>query len=188
MPSNRPVTRQASVVVKSATADVVREMIDSCHTKNQEQIAIETGFTRSNVLTMIKQGRTRMPMDKIDAFAKACGRPPEKLLRTALREYQPELAHCIGQVFNTPMFDGFEELIETFNAAITEAISDAKDSHRSVANDEQEMKQVLRLNGELDTSAEKLRSLKVWIKKNMVTIVAGGQTVPKIATETNKIK
>ena len=126
--------REARIVIKSETANLVRQMIDDVHNKSQDEIATETGFPKSNVLTMIKQGRTRMPLDKIEAFSKACGKSPDRLFRTAMREYKPELARLIGRVNKVPMFEGAEEIIDIFNTAVTEALSETKSEHHSAAD------------------------------------------------------
>lgn len=175
----------AKVVVKSATANLVRELIDAEPRKTQEQIAIETGFLRSNVLTMIKQGRTRLPLDKIGPFCKSVGVSPNKLLRTALSEYEPELGRLIGEIYSVPMFDGIEPILDTLNAALSEAVQAAKDSYRVEATDGHDLIQSLRLTGELNLEPEKLVGLKRYIKSNMVVIKAGDDVISPIGTPTN---
>lgn len=172
-------TRQARVVVKSETADLVRQMVDDQVDKNQDEIARETGFTRSNVLTMIKQGRTKMPLDKIEAFAKACGREPDRLFRTALREYNPDVARLVGKIYKTPMFEGAEEIVNAFNTAFTEALTEAKKQHRDAASTPGETAQALRLNATLDLTAPKKTALKKFIKVNLVKVMAGSDEVAK---------
>lgn len=179
--------RQARVVVKSKTADLVREWIDSHHTKTQDDIAIETGFTRSNVLSMIKQGRTKMPFDKIEPFAKACGRDPEELLKTALREYAPELARLIGRVQGVPMFEHGEVIIDTFNTAITEVIEEARAAHKEAAQNEVEQQQATRLNAQLNLEASRLSELKKFIKRRMVQVVSGDDVVSVTPAAANVI-
>lgn len=172
-------SRQARVVIKSETADLVRQMIDAQDRKNQEEIALETGFVRANVLTMIKQGRTKMPLDKIEAFAKSCGQKPDKLFRTALREYNPEVARMVGRIQKVPMFEGAEEIIDILNTAVTEALSEAKKEHRGAAGSAADMAQVLRLNASLDLDKAKALALKKFIKTNLVKVMAGSEEVPK---------
>lgn len=175
-------TRQARVVFKSETADLVRQMIDSQVRKNQDEIARETGFERSNVLTMIKQGRTKMPLDKIEAFAKACGQKPDKLFRTAMREYNPVVARLIGTIYKTPMFEGAEDIVQTFNEALTEALAEAKREHRDAASSPGDAAQVLRLNASLDISGSKKADLKRFVKTNLVKVMAGDEEVAKFTS------
>lgn len=174
--------REARIVIKSETANLVRQMIDDVHNKSQDEIATETGFPKSNVLTMIKQGRTRMPLDKIEAFSKACGKSPDRLFRTAIREYKPELARLIGRVNKVPMFEGAEEIIDIFNTAVTEALSEVKSEHRGAADNQEEATQALRLNASLDLSTAKALELKRFIKSKLVKVMAGDEEVSKFTS------
>lgn len=180
-------TRRARVVVKSKTADMIRDWIDSHATKSQDDIAVETGFTRSNVLTMIKQGRTKMPLDKIGAFAKACGREPDALLRTALREYSPELARLVGNMQGVPMFDGADEIIDIFMSAMADVLNDAKEQYREENADGGEIaaKQAGRLNAEFDLSEGRRAELKKFIKNRLVRVTAGDDVIYPKPTKTN---
>jgi len=58
--------------------------------KAQTEIAFEAGFEKPNMITMIKQGRTKLPLAKIGAMAKALETDPTHLLKMCLEEYQPE--------------------------------------------------------------------------------------------------
>lgn len=58
--------------------------------KTQEQIAREAGFPHSNVISMIKKGKTRLPMGRIKGVALALGASEFSLLCLCLQEYQPE--------------------------------------------------------------------------------------------------
>lgn len=174
--------REARIVIKSETANLVRQMIEDTHNKSQDEIASQTGFPKSNVLTMIKQGRTRFPLDKIEAFSKACGKAPDKLFRTALREYKPELARLVGRVNKVPMFEGAEEIIDIFNTAVTEALSEVKNEHRDAADSPEEATQALRLNASLDLTPAKALELKRFIKSKLVKVMAGDEEVSKFVS------
>lgn len=171
--------RRARVVIKSKTADMVRDWIDSQQTKNQDDIAFETGFTRSNVLTMIKQGRTKMPLDKIESFAKACGRDPEALLKTALREYAPDLARLVGRLQGVPMFDGAEEIIDVFMTALTEVLTETREKYRDAASGDLDMQQANALNVQLDLSGGRRTELKKFVKSKLVQVNAGDEIVDR---------
>lgn len=128
---------------------------------------------------MIKQGRTRMPLDKIEAFSKACNRAPDRLFRTALREYKPELARLVGRIQKVPMFEGAEQIIDIFNTAVTESLSEVKNEHHDAAETPAESTQALRLNASLDLSAAKALELKRFIKSKLVKVMAGSDEVAK---------
>lgn len=58
--------------------------------KTQTQIASEAGFPKPNIITMIKQGKTKLPLNKIGPVALALECDPSHLLRMCLSEYEPD--------------------------------------------------------------------------------------------------
>ena len=68
--------------------------------KSQKEIAKEAGYDRPNVLSMMKTGVTKIPVDRVPAIARACGVDPKVMLRLVMEEYHPEvwdvLANTIG--------------------------------------------------------------------------------------------
>lgn len=58
--------------------------------KKQLEIAEEAGFDNANVITMIKQGRTKLPLGKVGSMAKALELDPTYLIKLCIEEYQPE--------------------------------------------------------------------------------------------------
>lgn len=59
--------------------------------KSQRQIAYEMGYEKPNIITMFKQGTTRVPMDKVPMLADSLGADRAELLRMWLEEYAPEM-------------------------------------------------------------------------------------------------
>lgn len=170
--------RNARVVVKSATADLIREWIDEVDGKTQEEIAYQTGFERPNVVTMIKQGRTRMPMDKIEAFAKAVGKAPDKLFRTAIMEYEPGLARLITKMERLPMIEGLDALQEIMVNALTEVLQEAKKDHLEGAEGVDRV-QALRMSARLKTDRVAREKLKNYVKQHMVEVIEGDDPVSR---------
>lgn len=68
--------------------------------KTQLQIAQECGFPKANMITMLKQGHTKLPLNKVGLVAKALGTDPAYLLRLALREYLPDTYDAIESVLS----------------------------------------------------------------------------------------
>src|SRR3954470_18177158 len=66
--------------------------------KSQVEIAEAVGYTNPNVVTMIKQGKTKLPIKKVPAFAKVLNVDPVHLLRLTVDEYMPETWAAIDQV------------------------------------------------------------------------------------------
>lgn len=58
--------------------------------KTQLQIATEAGYDKPNIITMFKQGRTKLPITAVVPMARAIDADPVHLLRLALAEYQPD--------------------------------------------------------------------------------------------------
>jgi transcriptional regulator with XRE-family HTH domain len=73
----------------SPTARLIAEAIDASG-KTQTEIASEMGYERPNVISMLKNGLMRMPIERIPAFSRATGIDPTLLTRVAMTEYMPE--------------------------------------------------------------------------------------------------
>ena len=80
-----------------AVAEFIRRQIHTCG-KSQKEIAREAGFATPNIITMFKQGTTKIPVRKAGALAKALGVDPAYLLRLVLREYLPETYAAIEEI------------------------------------------------------------------------------------------
>jgi len=70
----------------------------------QIDIAKAAGFDRPNVITMIKQSKTKLPLDKIGRVARALKIDPRFLFELTMREYEPGLWHIAKDVFGASMF------------------------------------------------------------------------------------
>lgn len=71
--------------------------------KSQTQIAEEVGFEKPNVITMIKQGKTKVPLNKIGSMAKALEVDPVFFFRMVMNEYMPDLMDMIAAITNQPI-------------------------------------------------------------------------------------
>lgn len=67
--------------------------------KTQTQIAQEVGFEHPNVISMIKNGETKLPFNRVSAFANAVGVPEKSLMSCALRDYMPETWAEIQRIY-----------------------------------------------------------------------------------------
>ena len=63
--------------------------------RSQKEISEEIGFGKPQMMTMIKQGKTRLPLDRLPVFAKAIEVDLAVLLRLVLEEYLPNGAQPI---------------------------------------------------------------------------------------------
>jgi len=58
--------------------------------KTQRAIAEDLGYDNPNIVTLFKQGKTKVPVNKVPALARSLGVDPVKLLRLVMREYMPD--------------------------------------------------------------------------------------------------
>lgn len=71
--------------------------------KTQREVSNEVGFERPNVISMIKNGEMKMPIDRVPAFAEACGVDPVQLIKTAMEEYHPETWRVLVEASEAPL-------------------------------------------------------------------------------------
>ncbi|MGZ8172952.1 MAG: hypothetical protein ACXWT0_03895 [Methylobacter sp.] len=98
----------------------------------QSEMAEELGFAKPNIITMFKQGKTRVPLEKVPGFAKVLKLDPKMLLRMAMLEYCPELYRAVDETFGSVVtrnekmiLDEIRRLSQNTDPAIT-SIADKK--------------------------------------------------------------
>jgi len=69
----------------------------------QKEIAAAMGYNNPNVITMFKQGRTKLPINKVGPCAQALKVDPVHLLKLALSEYMPDTYEAIEQLIGKTM-------------------------------------------------------------------------------------
>lgn len=67
--------------------------------------------TRANLVSMIKMGRAKLPIDKVPAFAKATMQDPVYLLQLVLREYSPSLHSVLDPYLSQALTEGEAEVV-----------------------------------------------------------------------------
>lgn len=70
-------------------AEYLTIQIDLCG-KPQFEIARMCNFPKPNIITMIKQGKTKLPTAKIGLMAAALGVDPLHLFKIVMQEYEPD--------------------------------------------------------------------------------------------------
>ncbi|MGB3245710.1 MAG: helix-turn-helix transcriptional regulator [Sulfitobacter sp.] len=61
----------------------------------QKEIARRAGFSRPNVISMMKSGETKIPISRVPGLARACGITERVLLEIVLSEDHPEIWEVI---------------------------------------------------------------------------------------------
>lgn len=79
-------------------------LLELKHLKTQAQIAEEAGFVNPNMLTMIKQGSTKLPLDRVPDLAKALDTDRALLLRLAFEQTEGStIAAAIYEIIGEPV-------------------------------------------------------------------------------------
>jgi transcriptional regulator with XRE-family HTH domain len=82
--------------------------------KSQKEIARDAGFRKPNVLSMIKTGETKIALERIPAFAKACGVDAAPLMRLAMREYHPAAWAALSETLGDPLTLEERKLVDAY--------------------------------------------------------------------------
>jgi transcriptional regulator with XRE-family HTH domain len=99
-----------------SVADYITNQINACG-KSQIQIAEEVGFDKPNVITMIKQGKTKVPVSKIGSMAKALEVDPIFFLKLCMQEYMPDFLDTVVAITEQPIITANElELVKAVRA------------------------------------------------------------------------
>jgi hypothetical protein len=99
---------------KITVAQYIERQIALCG-RSQREIASELGYQNHNVISMIKQGQTKLPLDKVGLMAKALGVDPMYLLRLVMSEYSPKAWETVEQILQTKTSpDGNEKALLDF--------------------------------------------------------------------------
>lgn len=101
--------------------------------KPQKEIAEEIGFEKPNMITMIKQGRSKLPLGKIGPMANALEICPVQLLKMCFYEYFPETWKAIAPFMESALAkDELHEMDASYvskSAPFLSALSDESTEH-----------------------------------------------------------
>lgn len=88
----------------TATAKLIADRIrDLSHRKTQAEIASEAGFPNANMMSFLKNGRNKLPLDRVPSLAKALEVDPAYLMRLALDQaVGSTAAKAITEIFGSP--------------------------------------------------------------------------------------
>lgn len=66
--------------------------------KTQTDVCFEIGYKNPNLLTMLKKGKTKLPIIKVKLLAKSLGVDPVYLLKLTMLEYTPDTWDVIQDI------------------------------------------------------------------------------------------
>lgn len=110
-------TRSKTTSGKKTLAEFIAFQIDN-NGKTQKQIATALGYANPNIITMFKQGITKVPISKIPRFAEVLGIKPEHLLALAMEEYSPEVWESIQSITGHLVKPNELELVKLVREAV----------------------------------------------------------------------
>lgn len=97
----------------TSVAEFLTRMIELSE-KSQKQIAQDVGYPHPNVLSMMKMGQTKVPIEKAPAFARALNVDPAYFVRLVMREYMPEAWRAIETAIGEPLTQNERRLVEAY--------------------------------------------------------------------------
>ena len=119
-------------IKKVSVAEFLTSTLPTCG-KTQKEVAQEMGYDNPNIITMFKQGLTKVPLTKVSSLAKALDVDPVFLLKIVLTEYAPEVLVAIEEILDGSVLTRNErELIDAYRKATlgtdaTAVVADARD-------------------------------------------------------------
>lgn len=86
--------------------------------KTQSEICADIGYLKPNIITMFKQGKTKVPLDKVGLLAMSLELDARGFFRMVLGEYMPETLRAIEPYMTIEGMTPQETLLlETYRAA-----------------------------------------------------------------------
>jgi transcriptional regulator with XRE-family HTH domain len=83
----------------------------------QREIADRVGFKNANIISMLKTGETRVPLERIPALATTLGLDERHFLLVAIEEYHPGVHEVLIDVLGLPLSDAELGILTMFRMA-----------------------------------------------------------------------
>ena len=118
MSKNQNIENKKSSQKRPTVAGYLTAQIALCG-KSQIEIARECGFDKPNIITMLKNGQTKLPVARVGQIARALGVDPLYLFSLVMTEYEPETWKIIQEsILKQPYVSANEiEIIEVVRSA-----------------------------------------------------------------------
>lgn len=101
-----------------AAVFLTERLRDLKHRKTQKEVAREVGFLNANMLSLLKSGANKVPLDRVPALAKALEADPAYLMRLSLEQsVGVTAANAIVEVFGTPVSENERGWLEEIRDA-----------------------------------------------------------------------
>lgn len=97
---------------------VLLEKVINRSSYSQKEIAKMCCFNSPNIITMLKQGATKVPVEKIPALAKALNLDRVKFFELVMKNYRPKEYEVIVEIFGEPISDAERAIIKLLRQII----------------------------------------------------------------------
>jgi hypothetical protein len=93
----------SSTALRPTVADYLADRI-AVSRRTQKEIAESCGFDKPNIITMFKQGKSKLPVGRVGKMARALDVDPIYLYALVMSEYEPETwATIASEVLRGPL-------------------------------------------------------------------------------------
>jgi len=86
--------------------------------KSQREIAAKVGYTRPNVLSMMKLGQTKVPIEKAPLMAETSGVDPADFTRHVMQEYHSAVWEVLAETFGEFLTPAGQRCLEAFTPGL----------------------------------------------------------------------
>lgn len=95
-------SREAPYAHTQMSAFLGKRILELRSRKNQAEIADEAGFVNPNILSMLKSGQSKVPLDRVPILAAAFNCDPSRLFRMAVMQSSYRTTEAaINEIFGT---------------------------------------------------------------------------------------
>lgn len=85
---------------------------------SQKEIAEMCGFNTPNIITMLKQGSTKVPVEKIPALAKALDVDQVEFFTLVMKNYRPKEYEVIVKILGDPISEAERNIVKLLRDTI----------------------------------------------------------------------
>ena len=103
-------------IFELATAIMLAKAIEASEF-TQRETADRAGFRKANIISMLKTGETRVPLDRIPALAQTFGMDERDFLLTAIAEHHPGIHEVLVDMLGLPLSDAELGIVAMFRLA-----------------------------------------------------------------------
>ncbi len=103
-------------MIFSPTANMLSKAIDASGL-TQREIADRIGFKHTSIISTIKQGVTRVPLNRILVLSQTLGMDEKEFLILAIEEYHPGVHEVLVDVLGVPLIDAELGILTMFRMA-----------------------------------------------------------------------